>query len=114
MVRFAPEAEVLGELVIQLFGLDAGADCEAHRAGRAHVGGALDPAAEGLLQDAGDGRNLRSAAGYIEGVERILGMGSQQIFDDLAARLDQRTAALVVDIDRDGDFLPASLNALEI
>ena len=113
-VGFAPDAEVAIELIAEAIGLGGGADGEADGAGRTHVGGATDFAAEGFTEDAGHGWEFRAATGDVERVEVQAGMGSEQALDDFARGFDEGTAALVVGIDGNGNLGPAGTHALEI
>src|ERR1035438_4858449 len=87
-VGLAPDAEVACELLAQAVGLGGGADREAHGTGRAHVGRAAHLSPEVFAQNARYRRELRSAAGDVESIERELRMRGEQALDDLTGGFD--------------------------
>jgi hypothetical protein len=91
-----------------------GIDGQADGSGGTHVGGAADGAAEGFLEDAGDGGEFGTAAGDVESFQDAIWVSGKEFLDYAGGAFDQRAAEFVVRGDGDGHFAPSFADAFEI
>jgi hypothetical protein len=112
VIGLAPHPEVTREPVAQhIAGARIGADGEADRGGRAHVGGAPHGPPERLLQHARHGRKFGAAAGHIERFDRPVRMRREQFLHHLRRTFHQRPAKLVIRRHGNRNLAPAFAHA---